>query len=152
PLEAVRAELESATRQLAGSQPRAYGGKFLTATPLQEGVIGGARQLLLVLWGAVTCVLLIMCTNLSNMLLVRATGREKELAVRTSVGASHWRLTRQLLTENVALGMCGGALGLALAFTLIRSLPAMGFTGLPRSHEITVDGWVVMFSLALASL
>jgi predicted permease len=152
PPEAVRAELEGVTRQFAGSQPRAYEGKFLTAIPLQESVIGGVRQLLLVLWGAVICVLLIMCTNLSNMLLVRATGREKELAVRTSVGASQWRLTRQLLTENVALGLCGGALGLALAFALIRALPSMGLSDLPRLHEISMDGWVVTFSLALATI
>ncbi len=150
--EAVRAELESVTRRFTESQPRAYGGKFLTAIPLQESVIGGVRQLLFVLWGAVICVLLIMCTNLANMLLVRATGRVKELAVRTSLGASHWRLTKQLLTENIALGMCGGALGLTLTFALIRSLPAMGFTDLPRLHEIKVDGWVIAFSLALALL
>jgi putative ABC transport system permease protein len=104
---AVRAELESVTRQFAAAQPRTYGSEFLTAIPLLENVIGGVRRLLLVLWGAVICVLLIMCSNLANMLLVRATGRVKELAVRTSLGASHWRLTRQLLTENLALGLCG---------------------------------------------
>jgi predicted permease len=149
---AVRAELGSVTRQFAGAQPRTYGSEFLTAIPLLESVIGGVRQLLLVLWGAVICVLLIMCTNLANMLLVRATGRVKELVVRTSLGASHWRLTRQLLTENLALGLCGGALGLAVAFTLIRSIPSMGFTDLPRLHEISMDGWVVTFSLVLAAL
>ena len=117
-------------------------------------MIGGVRQLLLVLWGAVICVLLlIMCTNtIANMLLVRATGRAKELAVRTSLGASHWRLTRQLLTENLALGLCGGALGLAVGFSLFRSFPSRGFTGLPGLHEISMDGWVVAFSLALAAL
>ncbi len=148
----VRAELESVTRQFAAAQLRTYGSEFLTAIPLLESVIGGVRRLLLVLWGAVICVLLIMCTNLANMLLVRAAGRMKELAVRTSLGASHWRLTRQLLTENLALGLCGGAIGLAVAFTLIRFIPSMGFTHLPRLHEISMDGWVVTFSLVLAAL
>ena len=151
-LKAVRAELEHLSGQFTVSQPRAYGGKSLTVILLHENIVGGVRQLLFVLWGAVICVLLITCTNLANMLLVRSTARVRELAVRASLGASHWRLTRQLLTENIALGLCGGSLGLALAFAGIRALPSMGLSSLPRVHEIAMDGWVVTFSLGLSAL
>jgi len=151
-LETLRAELEHLSRQFATSQPRAYGGKFLAGVPLQENVVGGARRLLLVMWGAVVCVLLITCTNLANMLLVRSTARIRELAVRASLGASHWRLTRQLLAENIALALCGGSLGLALAWAAIRALPSIGLRNLPRIDEVTIDGWVIAFSLGLSTL
>jgi predicted permease len=151
-VETVRAELEQLSHQFVASQPRAYGGKFLAAVPLHENVTGGVRQLLLVLWGAVICVLLITCTNLANLLLVRSTARIKELAVRASLGASHWRLTRQLLTENVALALCGGSLGLALAWAAIRALPSMGLGNFPRMDEVAMDGWAVAFSLGLSAL
>jgi len=151
-LETVRAEFDQLSRQFATSQPRAYGGKFLAVVPLHENVIGGVRQLLLVLWGAVVCVLLITCTNLANMLLIRSTSRIKELAVRASLGASHWRLTRQLLTEHIAVALCGGSLGLALAWALIRVLASIGLTNLPRMDEVAIDGWVITFSLGLSTL
>ena len=151
-LETLRAELDHLSRQFATSQPRAYGRMFLAAVPLHENVVGAARQLLLVLWGAVVCVLLITCTNLANMLLVRSTARIRELAVRASLGAGHWRLTRQLLAENMALALCGGSLGLALAWAAIRALPSIGLTDLPRMDEVTIDGWVVAFSLGLSAL
>jgi putative ABC transport system permease protein len=144
--------LEHLSRQFGASQPRAYDGRFLAVVPLHENVVGGVRQLLLVLWGAVICVLLITCTNLANMLLIRSTARIRELAVRASLGASHWRLTRQLLTENIALGLCGGSLGLALAFALIYALPSMGLGNFPRMNEVAIDGWVVTFSLGLSTL
>ncbi len=148
----AQAELETLSRQFEASQPRAYGGKLLTVVPLHQEIVRGVRRLLLVLWGAVICVLLVACTNLANMLLVRATSRTRELAVRASLGASHWRLTRQLLTENVAFAVCGGAVGLALAFAAIRTLPAMGLISLPRMQEIAMDGSVLTFSLGLSVL
>jgi len=151
-IEAVRAELGHLSRQFAASQPRAYGGKNLVAVPLQENVVGGVRQLLLVLWGAVICVLLITCTNLANMLLVRSTARIRELAVRASLGAGQWRLTRQLLAENIALAFCGGSLGLAFAWAIIRALPTLGLRNFPRMDEVAIDGSVVAFSLALSTL
>jgi putative ABC transport system permease protein len=151
-LETLRAELEDLSRQFATSQTRAYGGKFLVAVPLHENVVGRVRQLLLVLWSAVVCVLLITCTNLANMLLVRSTARVRELAVRASLGASHWRLTRQLLTENIAVALCGGSLGLVLAWAALRALPAMGLRTLPRMDEVRIDAWVVTFSLGLSTL
>jgi len=151
-MQTVRAELEHLSRQFASSQPRAYGGKYLAAVSLHENVVGEVRQLLLVLWGAVACVLLITCTNLANMLLVKSTARIRELAVRASLGASHWRLTRQLLTESVVLGLCGGSLGLALGFAVIHALPSMGLDNFPRMEEVAIDGWVVTFGLRLFTL
>src|SRR5262249_10580778 len=146
----AQAELATLSRQFEASQPRAYGGWSLGLVPLHEQVVGRVRRLLLVLWGAVACVLLIACTNLANLLLVRATSPMKELAVRASLGASRWRLTRQLLTESVAFAICGGVLGVALAFVAIRSLPAMGLTSLPRLQELTMDASVLSFSLGLS--
>ncbi len=151
-LETVRAELEHLSHQFATSQPRAYGGKFLAVVPLHENVVGSARPLLLTLWGAVICLLLITCTNLANMLLVRSTTRTRELAVRASLGASHGRLTRQLLAENIILGLCGGSLGLAFAFALIHALPSTGLGNIPRMNEVALDGPVVTFSLGLSLL
>ncbi len=151
-LDTLRAELAHLSQQFEALQPRAYGGKFLSAVPMHESIVGGVRQLLLVLWGAVICVLLIACTNLANLLLVRSTARIRELAVRASLGASHWRLTRQLLAENIALALCGGSLGLALAWAAIRALPAMGLKNLPRLDEVAIDGWVVAFSLRLSTM
>src|SRR5262249_4910412 len=98
------------------------------------------------------CVLLITCTNVANLLLIRSTARLRELAVRSSLGASRLRLARQLLAESFALGLCGGVLGLGLTFALIRAVPLMGLTGLPRIQEISIDGWIVAFSLGLSAL
>jgi predicted permease len=150
--QAARAEFEGLSRQFVESQPRAYEGKLLTVVPLQENIVGDVRKLLLVLLGAVICVLLITCTNLANMLLVRATVRIKELAVRLSLGAGHARLTRQLLTEHLALGLCGGVLGLGIVIAMLRGLPSIQFADLPRAHEISLDGWVLAFNFGLSTL
>ena len=150
--ETIRAELEHLSRQFATSQLATYGGKFLAAVPLHENVIGEVRQLLLVLWGAVARVLLITCTNLANMLLVKSTARIRELAVRASLGASHWRLTRQLLTENVALGLCGGVPRVGTRIRCDDALPSMGLDNFPRMEEVAIDGWVVTFGLGLSTL
>jgi len=151
-LEAARAEFQGISRRFTASQPRAYGGKSLSVVLLRENIVGDVRRLLFVLLGAVICVLLITCTNVANMLLVRASARIKELAVRSSLGASHWRLARQLLTESLALGLCSGALGLGLAFALIRALPSVEFADLPRAQEISIDGWMIAFNLGLSAL
>jgi predicted permease len=85
------------------------------------------------------------------MLLVRSTARISELAVRASLGASHWRLARQLLTENIALGLCGGSLGVAMASAAIHALRSADLSNFPRTNEIAIDGWVVAFSLGLST-
>jgi predicted permease len=150
PLATAQAEMGTLSKQFEAAQPPVYGGKLLTLVTLHQQVVGRVRRILLVLWGAVGCVLLIVCTNLANMLLTRATARRRELAVRASLGASRWRLIRQLSTESAALGMCGGVLGLTLAIGAIRLLPTLDLTSLPRLQEVGIDIRLLGFGLGLS--
>src|SRR5262249_41234125 len=115
-------------------------------------VIGDINRTLLALLGAVLFVLLIACANVANLRLAQAASREKEIAVRASLGASRMRLIRLLLTENLVLAALGGALGLLL---LVRLLVALGPTNIPRLTELDalpLDGWVLGFTLGVSLL
>ncbi|HEX6973241.1 MAG TPA: ABC transporter permease, partial [Vicinamibacterales bacterium] len=118
--------------------------------PLSADVIGDVGRVLWVLLGTVGIVLLIACANVANLFLIRAEGRQQELAVQTALGASPWRIVRELLTESVTLGIVGGALGLALAYGGIRALVAMAPDGLPRVDEIGIDPTVVAFTFGIS--
>src|SRR5580704_17519076 len=122
--------------------------------PLPEAIVSEVRSSLLILAGAVSFMLLIACANVANLLLVRATGRRREIAIRTAVGASRGRIIRQLLTESVVLSSIGGALGLALGYLGIRALMSVNTAGLPRVGEdgalIGIDWRVLLFTLAVS--
>jgi putative ABC transport system permease protein len=125
-------------------------GTSVTLIPLQEFLIGDSRPLLLALLGTVAFVLLIACANTANLLLARAAAREKEIAIRISLGSARTRLIRQLLTESLLLAFIGGALGLAIAQWGLGLLIALLQERLPHSTEVHVDGPVLMFTAAIS--
>jgi predicted permease len=119
---------------------------------LKQEVIGDVGNVLWVLMGSIAMVLLIACANVANLLLVRVEGRRQELAIRTAMGAGRGRIAGDLLFESILLGLMGSLLGLALAYGALRILVAMAPTGIPRIHEIGIDGRVLLFTLAITLL
>jgi len=117
---------------------------------LQKQVVGDVRRTLLVLLGSVALVLLIACANVANLLLARAAGREKEVAIRTALGAGWQRIARQLLTESILLGLLGGAAGLVVARFSLWAVRTMNPGNIPRLDEIGIDGTVLAFTFGLA--
>jgi putative ABC transport system permease protein len=120
--------------------------------PLADDVIGDVGPVLWILLGTVGVVLLIACANVANLSLVRAEGRQQEFAVRTALGASRAQMARALLAESVALGLCGGALGVLLAQAGLAVLVWLAPDGLPRLEDIAINGWVLLFTLAISLL
>jgi predicted permease len=118
--------------------------------PLVVDVIGDIGSVLWVLLGTVGIVLLIACANVANLFLVRAEGRHREIAVRTALGASRWRIAQDFFAECLALGLMSGIAGVLLAGAGLRVLRAVGPERLPRLHEITIDGMVLVAALALS--
>ena len=124
----------------------------LRLRPLSQDAIGDVGRVLWILAGTVGIVLLIACANVANLFLVRAEGRQQELAVRAALGASRSRLARELLSESIELALAGGALGLLLAWAGIRLLTRLAPVGLPRIDEIGIDLVVLVFTLAISIL
>jgi predicted permease len=120
--------------------------------PLKTDVIGDVGNTLWVLMGSIGLVLLIACANVANLLLVRVEGRRQELAVRSALGASPYRIAGELLLESVTLGFLGSALGLGLAYAALRILVLIAPDGLPRINEIGIDGPVLLFTFAISIL
>ena len=118
--------------------------------PLALDVIGESGRMLWVLLGTVGIVLLIACANVANLFLVRAEGRQQELAIHAALGAGSRRIAWELLSESLTLGLVGGAVGLLLAYAGVRGLVAMAPAGLPRIHDITIDPVVLLFTLAVS--
>jgi predicted permease len=119
---------------------------------LKEQVVGSVGNVLWVVMATIGLVMLIACTNVANLLLVRADGRQQELAVRAALGAGRWRIARELLLESVTLGLLGGAVGVGVAYAGLRLLIAIGPENLPRLSEISLDGQSLAFTLMLSVL
>ena len=146
------AELKLIAAQLGKQYPEDDKGWSVFVAPMLDYSVRDVRVVLYTLLGAVVCVLLIACANIANLLLARATARHRELSIRAALGASRWRLVRQLLTESVVLGLCGGAAGLLVARWGLDALLALAPSDLPRASGIHLDLSVLLFALGLSVL
>jgi putative ABC transport system permease protein len=143
-------QMDTINLRLAQSYHETNDGWGVKIRTLQESLVGEVRLSLLILFYAVAFVLLIACANIANLLLARATARQKEMAVRSALGASRLRIVRQLLTESLLISFIGGAFGLVVSFWLTRLLVAISPANTPRFDEIRPDARVIAFVIALA--
>ncbi len=146
----ARAEMNTIMSQLGREHPSNDVGWTVLVIPLYTEIVGGSRPMLLVLLGAVGIVLLIACVNAANLLLARASSRQRELAVRLAMGAPRWRVIRQLLTESLLVSVAGGALGLGLAESGVKALVALLPAGFPRANDIMVSAPVFAFTFLVS--
>jgi predicted permease len=151
-VEQGQADLDRIMRDLAVAYPATNKGNGARVIPMKEFMVGSARPILIMLLGAVMFVLLIACVNVSNLLLARSTGRTREFAIRTALGAGQWRLLRQSLTESTLLACSGGLLGLLLAGWGTQAALGVLPDGLPRAQEVRLDYRVLIFTLAVSLL
>ncbi|MBN9656701.1 MAG: ABC transporter permease [Acidobacteria bacterium] len=151
-VEKAKAEMDAIGQRIARDYPDSNKGWSVAVDPLTEVTVGPQlRKSLYVLLAAVGMVLLIGCANLANLTLARGTVREREVAIRVSVGASRWRLIQQFLTESVLLSLLGGVLGVALGYALIAGLKAaLPPFSLPSEATITLDSRVLLFAIGLS--
>ncbi|MEP7340147.1 MAG: ABC transporter permease, partial [Acidobacteriota bacterium] len=146
------ADLNVIAGRLAQQFPNTNNNWRIAIKPLHEEIVGRSQTTLLVLFGAVFFVLLIACVNVANLLLARATAREREMAVRSAVGAGRGRIVRQLLTESLLLAAVSSAAGILLAQWAIAALSALGPEQLPRLQAVTIDGRILLFTVGLTLL
>jgi predicted permease len=151
-LKQAQAEMNTISSRLEQQYPDDNKGWGAVVVPLHDDLVSDVRPALLVLLGAVAFVLLIACVNVANLALARTFNRQKEIAIRTALGASSTRVLRQILTESVLLALAGGALGLTFAHSGVRLIMAFLADKLPRSIEVGLDAEVLTFTAAISLL
>jgi putative ABC transport system permease protein len=148
---AAQREAMALMASMKAEYPAEYQASFAgTTVPVDAEVVGETKAAILVLLGAVAVLLVIACANVASLLLARAEARQREMAVRTALGADRGRIVRQLLTESLVIALAGAALGLLLAEWGLRALVLAAPPSLPRLDAIAIDGWVLGFTLAVA--
>ena len=149
-IDEARAEMRTIAGHVHAAHPDDLYGRGVSVTTLQRSMVGPVESYLRLLAAAVIAVLLVACANLANANLARSAARGRELAIRTALGAGRWRLVRQLLVESIALAVSGGVAGVGLAWALVRLVGRTSAVELPRAGEISVNGTVLTFALALS--
>ena len=151
PLEAAQGQVDAIAADLRRQFPiKETAGLHFRVEPMHEDLVADVRPSILALMGAVVFVLLIACANVANLLLVRAAARERELAVRSALGSTRWRIVRQLLAESLMLSAAAAVLGVVLAWAGVRVLTAIGPEDLPRLDAVEIDLPIVLFAIGIA--
>jgi putative ABC transport system permease protein len=148
----AQAELDGLSRRLQAAYPEDNRNKFLMTLPLSEALTGNARPTLMLLWATVGIILLIACVNVTHLQLVRSMERQREIAIRKALGSSRWQVIRPVLIESLLLAVLGCGAGVLLAFPAVRILVAAAPKDLPRVNEVHLNGWVLVFTIALSIL
>ena len=150
-IDQAQADIGAIARRLKQQYPSPFMAKDAAVVPLSQHIVGKVRPALLTLFGAVGFLLLIVCVNVANLLMVRLTARSREISVQVALGAGRSRIFRDLLAESLLLAAAGGALGLLLAFWSMDLLRVLLPADLPRLGEIRIDGGVIAFALAVSA-
>ncbi|MGH7713454.1 MAG: ABC transporter permease, partial [Gemmatimonadaceae bacterium] len=151
-LEQARRELDMLGAALEREYPRENADVRIFASPLRDELLGAAKSPILLLAGAVLCLLVVACANVANLLLLRSLGRRREFALRTALGASGGRLVRQLVVESLLLALCGGVVALVVAFGALKVFLALAPGDVPRLQGAAIDGRVLLFALGVSTL
>ena len=146
------AEMDTISRNLAVAHPETNNGLSVRVVPLRDQVLGGSRRALFLLFASTGLVLLVACGNVANLLLARATTRQKEVAIRAALGAARLRILRQFLAESALIALPAGAIGVGLAYGSLVLLRPLIPAGVPLAQDATVDRTVLLFTLIVASL